>query len=143
MTFSWDSFVKAVELTPIQFPNLKIAYLSQSILESGRGTSFLFKNAGNPYGIKWRKELQGHAEKIRLITPTEPEGADWALWRKPEDAIKGYWVFISRPPYVGWEAFGNDPARYIKHLHERKYATDPKYVSKVTALFDEATSLIA
>jgi hypothetical protein len=143
MFFTWNDFIKAVAITPIQFPALKVAYLAQCILESGRGSSFLFKQAGNPTGIKWRSVMQGFAERITLVTPTEPNGAEWCLWREPEDAIKGYWRFISRPVYDGWEQFGDDPEDYIAHLRRRGYATDPAYVSKVTSLFPEARRLIA
>ncbi|AFY61795.1 N-acetylmuramoyl-L-alanine amidase [Synechococcus sp. PCC 6312] len=143
MFYTWNELVRAVATTPIQFPKLKVAYLSQCILESGRGTSFLFNEAGNPTGMKWRDEMNGFAERIMLVTPTQPDGPEWCLWRKPEDAIKGYWRFISRPVYSGWEAHGNDPKGYIRHLHKRGYATDPEYTDKVTKLFEEANELLA
>ncbi|MCD8487271.1 MAG: N-acetylmuramoyl-L-alanine amidase [Desertifilum sp.] len=127
---------------PIQFPKLKVAYLSQCILETGRGNSFLFQQAGNPTGMKWRPEMRGFAEQTFLVTPTEPNGAEWCLWQKPEDAVNGYWQFISRPVYSGWERFGDNPKGYLKHIWECGYATDPKYVEKVTSLFSEAQDLL-
>lgn len=142
MIFTWESFVKAVAITPIQYPLLRVAYLSQCILESGRGSSFLFGAAGNPTGIKWRPELQGFAAKKFLVTPTEPQGAEWCYWEKPEKAVLGYWQFISRPRYSGWEDYGSDPAGYIQHIWESGYATDPSYVQKVVSLFPEANRLI-
>jgi hypothetical protein len=142
MFFSWVEFVRAVATTPIQYPKLKVAYLAQCILESSRGSSFLFMNAGNPTGLKWRGEMQGFAEKISLVTPTEPSGAEWCLWRKPEDAVKGYWHFISRPVYDGWEQFGNDPIGYLSHIWKAGYATDPNYVQKVSQLFPESQRLL-
>ena len=142
MLFSWSDFVRAVASTPIQFPKLKVAYLSQCLLETGRGDSFLFQNAGNPTGMKWRPEMLGFAEQTFLVTPTEPDGAEWCLWHKPEDAVRGYWQFISRPVYSGWERFGDEPKGYLKHLWECGYATDPKYVEKVTNLFSEAQDLL-
>jgi hypothetical protein len=142
MIFTWDSFVQAVAITPIQYPLLRVAYLSQCILESGRGSSFLFGAAGNPTGIKWRPELQGFAAKKFLVTPTEPQGAEWCYWEKPEKAVLCYWQFISRPIYSGWEDYGGDPAGYIQHIWESGYATDPNYVQKVVSRFPEANSLI-
>ena len=142
MIFPWDSFVKAATLTPTQYPLLRVAYLSQCILESGRGSSFLFNAAGNPTGIKWRPELQGFAERKFLVTPTEPLGSEWCYWDKPDKAVLGYWKFISRPIYNGWEKYGNDPAGYIQHIWDCGYATDPSYVQKVLSLFPEANKLI-
>ena len=140
--FSWESFIQAISTTPTRYPLLRVAYLSQCILESGRGSSFLFGAAGNPTGIKWRPELQGFAAKKFLVTPTEPLGAEWCYWEKPEKAVLGYWEFISRPIYNGWEDFGDDPAGYIQHIWERGYATDPSYVQKVVSLFPEANRLM-
>lgn len=142
MFFSWSEFVRAVARTPIQYPQLKVVYLAQCILESGRGTSFLFEKAGNPTGLKWRSEMHGFAEQKFLKTPTEPQGVDWCLWRTPEDAVRGYWRFITRPPYQGWEQHGDNPLGYLQHLKKAGYATDDEYVDKVSALFSEAQSLI-
>ena len=140
--FSWEEFVKAVSEKTFKYPALKVAYLAQCILESGYGRSELFKKAGNPTGLKWRQEMEGFATKFHLVTPTEPEGAIWCSWDKPEGAIDGYWRFIGRDRYQGWEDFGDDPKGYIQHLVRRGYATDPIYIDKVTELFSKAKTLL-
>jgi flagellum-specific peptidoglycan hydrolase FlgJ len=142
MVFSWDQFVNGVSSAKIEAPDLKKVYLAQCMLESGRGTSLLFKKFGNPTGLKWRDELEGFADKEFLITPTEPEGAYWCSWKSPEEAVKGYWKFISRSPYVGWQQHMKDPMGYLKHIHACGYATDPAYVNKVSDLFEEAEKLL-
>lgn len=143
MAFTWDQFSLAVASTPVRFPELRVAHLAQCILESNRGTSLLFQRAGNPTGMKWRSEMEGFATRLVLATPTEPQGAEWCAWQTPDAAVRGYWRFIGRNPYKGWEAFGQDPAGYIQHLKNCNYATDPAYVQKVTNLFAEARSILS
>ena len=140
--YSWEELISAVAYTPIECPALAKVYMSQCILESARGTSDLFLKAGNPTGNKWRAEMEGYAEKITLVTPSEPQGTDWCMWRTPEDAVKGYWVFIGRSVYDGWEAHCDDPIGYLNHIKECGYATDPDYVNKVSSFFTEAQDLI-
>jgi flagellum-specific peptidoglycan hydrolase FlgJ len=142
MVFSWNQFVSAVSTAKIEAPDLKKVYLAQCMLESGHGTSLLFTKLGNPTGLKWRDELQAFANKKFLITPTEPEGAYWCSWKTPEDAVNGYWKFISRSPYAGWQQHKNDPLGYLKHIHSCGYATDENYVKKVSGCFKEAENLL-
>jgi len=140
--FSWDAFVKIVSEKAFQYPALKVAYLAQCILESSSGRSELFKEGGNPTGIKWRQEMEGFATQLDLETPTEPNGATWCSWDTPEKAIDGYWRFIRRKRYQGWENYKNDPMKYIEHLVRCGYATDHIYIEKVTSLFSKAEELL-
>lgn len=140
--FLWESFVDGLIEADFDFPALKVAYLAQCMLESNFGNSKLFKTAGNPTGIKWREEMRGFATSLTLTTPTEPQGEVWCAWDTPESAIRGYWRFIGRDRYRGWQQYSNDPAGYIQHLVNCGYATDSRYVQKVVALFPEAEALL-
>ncbi|WP_404790227.1 N-acetylmuramoyl-L-alanine amidase [Altericista sp. CCNU0014] len=140
--FTWSQFVNDLKNMDSQYPRLKIAYLAQCILESASGTSDLFVQLGNPTGLKFRPEMEGFANSVWLRTPTEPNGENWCSWDTPIDAIKGYWRFISRSIYSGWESFSENPEAYIKHIVARGYATDPKYTKKVIPLFIKAIQLL-
>lgn len=152
MIFSWTNYVRAIATTekiPTRSRNLRIVQLAQGIVESARGTSQLFQEAGNPGGLKWRNNIDDkYTDKIThqiwLKTPTEPNGCYWCLWKTAEDAVIGYWRFIDRPnsPYQGWEKYDNDPEGYLQHIWEKGYATDPNYVSKVKNVFPEAQNLL-
>jgi N-acetylmuramoyl-L-alanine amidase len=152
MIFSWLDYVRAVATTqgiPAQAHQLRIVQLAQAIVESGRGTSQLFKEAGNPGGLKWRNNIDGNytdkiTHQIRLTTPSEPNGCDWCHWKTAEQAAMGYWRFITRPnsPYQGWETYKSDPDGYLQHIWEKGYASDPNYVSKVKKVFPEAQDLL-
>lgn len=141
--FSWDEFVASLRAADLRYPNLGVAQMAQAIVESGRGTSRLYSVAGNPYGLKWRNEMQAHlVGRIFLSTPTEPKPVEWCLFRTPEVAISGYWNFINRAPYRGYERFAADPLGFLLHLHQCGYATDPTYVDKVRSVFAEARELL-
>jgi hypothetical protein len=142
--FTWDEFVAALRESDLRYPDLRVVQMAQAIVESGRGTSQLYSVAGNPYGLKWRNEMQAHlVGRIFLSTPTEPKPVEWCLFRTPEVAIAGYWNFINRSPYRGFERFAANPLGYLKHIHGRGYATDANYVGKVRAAFAEARELLS
>lgn len=152
MVFSWSEYVSAIATTPEIAPryrHLRVVQLAQAIVESGRGASKLFQEAGNPYGMKWRDRIDDNyavkiTNKIWLVTPSEPNGVDWCQWKTAEQAAIGYWRFIDRPhsPYAGWEAYAKDPEGYLRHIWERGYATDPSYLGKVKSVFSEAQNLL-
>ena len=54
-TFNWDDFVSILKNTDIEFHHLKQVQLAQAILESGRGSSDLFRLHANPFGMKYRR----------------------------------------------------------------------------------------
>ncbi|MDJ0681882.1 MAG: SH3 domain-containing protein [Xenococcus sp. (in: cyanobacteria)] len=152
MMFSWLDYVRAIatteEIAP-RYRQLRIVQLAQAIVESGRGTSQLFQEAGNPAGLKWQDNIDDDysekiTEKVWLVTPSETSGCDWCQWKTAEQAVRGYWRFIDRPnsPYEGWEEYGEHPEGYLQYIWEKGYATDPNYVSKVKGVFPEAQSLL-
>lgn len=140
--FTWEQFIEGIRQVEFDFPKLKVPYLAQCILESGRGSSKLFQLAGNPTGIKFREEMRGSTVPIRLSTPTEPQGEEWCSWDTPAEAFRGYWRFIGRPIYSGWDAFTNNPRGYINHIFNCGYAEDPRYVEQVVSLFPNAQELL-
>ena len=150
--FSWSEYILALatttEIAP-RYHKLRIVQLAQAIIESGRGASKLFQEAGNPYGMKWRDRIDENygnkiTRKITLVTPSEPNGSDWCQWQTAEQAAIGYWRFIDRPnsPYAGWEEYAKDPEGYLQYIWQKGYATDPSYVGKVKSVFPEAQSLL-
>ena len=152
MIFSWSDYVRAIATTeeiPSRYRQLRIVQLAQAIVESARGNSKLFQEAGNPGGLKWRDHIDdNYSEKITgkiwLETPSEPNGCYWCEWKTAENAVMGYWRFIDRPnsPYEGWEEYAKDPEGYLEYIWEKGYATDANYVSKVKGVFPEAKSLL-
>lgn len=121
------------------YRNIHSACIAQFILESGRGTSELARDHNNFAGIKWRPELAGLAEKKLIEAPSET--AYFCSFASIDDFIEGYWTFLERRPYEGWEAHTSDPYSFIDFIAP-KWATDPAYSEKLKDLLGEADALI-
>ncbi len=121
---------------------LKRATLAQWILESGRGKSQLAIEHFNFAGLKFRARMTG------ICLAVDYRGSDGDLttyckFANVEKFVEGYWHFIASGPYDGWQQYDDDPKRYIRHLFDRGYAADKRYVEKVEACLDEAAALLS
>jgi hypothetical protein len=124
----------------IQYPNLKDITLAQWILESNHGTSKLATENFNFGGLKWRDEMEGFASKIFYEASDGPDM--YCKFASLEAFIKGYWKFLTRAPYTGWEAHTNTPEAFIEFIAPI-YAGDHDYSSKVESLLPDAKDLLA
>ena len=126
---------------PIDHPQLKPITIAQWLHETGWGDSDLAKIHNNYAGLKWRSEMQGFA------TPVKYKARDgWDTYCAFTDLtafLRGYWRFIERKPYDGWEEHTGSGADYISFLKECGYAGDPDYVRKVLDLESKARALLA
>ncbi len=124
--------------------HLKEATLAQWLLESARATSKLAISANNFAGLKWRvPEMKDFATAINIKVPSEAKAVDFCQFASIEDFIRGYWRFLTRPPYIGLEEHTNTPKIFIDFLKNKGYAVDPDYVNKVMRLLPEAQQLLA
>ena len=145
MTFEWNDFVSTLGDTEIEFLHLKKVQLAQAILESGRGSSDLFKSHGNPFGMKYRPEMN------RIAIPVTYEASDgrdiYCKFETLQDAVDGYWIFIDRPVYSGWRTSIASAEEYIEFIAFAGYiggdaSAKQVYVDKVVNLFGEASGLL-
>lgn len=114
---SWSDLIQEARSAEIPAPRLRAITLAQWILESGRGTSALARDYANFGGLKWREEMKSYATPV---TYGAHDGFDtYCSFESPRDFIRGYWRFIGRSVYSGWEAFTNDPNSYIEFLKSR------------------------
>jgi N-acetylmuramoyl-L-alanine amidase len=123
----------------IQHPRLKVVTLAQWLLESNRGKSDLAKIHYNFGGLKWRPEMRGYASRVSY---TAHDGEDYYChFASLELFISGYWRFIDRSPYSGWEehtATGEDFIRFIGPI----YTPSLEYSDKVIRLMPEAEQML-
>lgn len=145
MNYSWKTFVQLLSKQNIEHKNLLPIQLSQAILESGRGNSHLFRNYGNPYGMKYRKEMSG------VATPKEiklSDGTDIYCWFKSEkNAVDAYWMFINRDIYKGWESNGSNRLAFLRFIVNQGYAGDNEktkldYFNHVLKILPEADHIL-
>ncbi len=123
----------------IRYPQLRPITLAQWMLESGRGMSKLAKEHYNFGGIKWRPEMAAYARKIKYEAN---DGVDYyCKFATIESFINGYWAFLNRAPYTGWEdhiSTGEEFVRFIGPI----YTPTKNYAAKVINLLPEAEQLL-
>lgn len=151
---SFDTFAAALSAAKVEFEHLKVAQLAQAILESGRGSSALFTQHNNPYGMKYRSEMAGLATSVSY-TDAAGETDQYCHFASDADAVRGYWRFIDRAPYSGWRAAAATPVEYLRFITFAGYLGGPhsqvppaqraadrakknEYVAKLQKLFPEA-----
>lgn len=137
---TWSELVEAARAAVIPAPGLRAATLAQWVLESGRGGSELARRHGNFAGLKWRPEMEGFATRISYGAH---DGTDfYCAFPSASAFIDGYWRFLGRSVYDGWQAHADDPRGFLKFLKGRGYAGDPNYVEKVMQILPEAEALL-
>jgi N-acetylmuramoyl-L-alanine amidase len=123
----------------IRYPQLRAVTLAQWMLESGRATSKLAKLHYNFGGIKWRKEMAPYATKVEYEAN---DGVDYyCKFATIESFIAGYWAFLNRSPYTGWEEHVETAEDFIRFIGPI-YTPTKKYADKVLNLVPEATGLL-
>lgn len=137
----WQGLIEYYKTYDKVESHFKVASMAQFILESGRGSSLLAKEHYNFAGLKWREEMSGVAQPVKIKVPSESAPVYFCKFESVEKFIEGYWRFIGRSPYVGWEK-QQTSFDYINHLKNAGYATDPNYVQKVSRLFEEAENTL-
>ena len=56
--------------------------------------------------------------------------------------MKGYWWFLTRTPYRGWNEFTFSPQAFITFIFRSGYAASENYDAEVAALFQSAERLL-
>jgi N-acetylmuramoyl-L-alanine amidase len=123
----------------IRYPHLKSVTLAQWMLESGRGSSDLATKFYNFGGLKFRPEMAAYATKVMYQAH---DGQDaYCKFATLESFITGYWAFIGRAPYSGWETHVATPEDYIRFIG-KIYTPKAGYSEDVIKLMPEASKLL-
>jgi N-acetylmuramoyl-L-alanine amidase len=123
----------------IRYPQLRAVTLAQWMLESGRATSKLARLHYNFGGLKWRNEMAPFATKISFEAH---DGVDfYCKFATLENFIAGYWAFLDRAPYSGWEEHVETAEDFIQFIGPI-YTPTKNYATKVLGLVPEAQGLL-
>ncbi len=136
---NFSSLVKEFVQHDVGFPDIKQASIAQFILESARGTSELASEHNNFAGMKWRPEMEEFAEKVLVEAPSET--AYFCKFAGIEEFVIGYWRFLDRRPYNGWEEHTSNAYEFIDFIAPI-WAADKSYDEKLIDLLGEAEKLI-
>lgn len=159
----WSQVIEELAKAQLVHNHLKAAFLAQWILETGRGTSHALVEMLNVAGMKWRTEMEGFATKVWYATNTEPkregpngfENGDWfCKFESASKAVRGYFQFLSRAPYHGWEEHTVSAEDFLSFIGPTwcPVGYTPEYVKShggktyheyVLSLLPEATKLLA
>jgi N-acetylmuramoyl-L-alanine amidase len=124
----------------IRHPKLRAVTLAQWMLESGRATSKLATQHYNFGGLKWRREMAPYATRVSYHAH---DGTDYyCKFATIENFVNGYWAFLNRAPYSGWEEHIDSGEDFIRFIGP-KYTPKPSYANDVLALVPEAEALLA
>lgn len=135
-----DRLVTVYKGEDIRHPQLRAVTLAQWMLESGRAKSRLARDFYNFGGIKWRPEMAAYATKARYEAH---DGEDYyCKFATLESFINGYWAFLNRSPYSGWESHVASAEEFINFIGPI-YTPTRKYAEKVLKLLPEAEALLS
>lgn len=137
----WRQLVGAYAHAPIAYPQLKAVTLAQWILASDRGTTGLAATYMNYCALLWRPEMAVYASAVRY--ESADGAADYCAFASPEAFILGYWHFVDRAPYRGWEAHTDSAEAFIRFLADAGFDSSPEYAANVLARVDEANQMLS
>lgn len=120
--------------------SLKTIVLAQWMLESGRGNSSLAKKHFNFGGLKWRKEMKPYARPVNY--GAHDGKTQYNKFPDQKTFIEGYWHFIDRYPYKGWDKYKENPEQYLRFIVKSGYCPDKGYIDTVLSLHKEAKQLL-
>ena len=137
---AWEELIMAYQKND-KADHLKVASLSQWIIESGRGTSRLATEHLNFGGLKYRKELEGVSVPVRYKAW---DGWDtYCKFESVEKFIEGYWIFMNRSPYkpgMWWES--KSVEEYLRSIVPPYTTPAEPYIKKCLRVADEAAELL-
>lgn len=117
------------------FPSVVIA---QAIHESGWGGSRLAREGFNLFGVKFPGAHDPSLKITRGSWATD-DGGYYAYYQNWGDSIMDHGYFLkNNPRYTKYGVFSaKTPFEQIKAIRAAGYASDPNYVSKVTAIMKD------
>jgi hypothetical protein len=137
---TWERLVHDYRAAAVPAPAIKAATLAQWMLGSSCGTSDLALRHNNFAALPYMDDLAGLASSLSW-RPAESAGT-YCAFDSPGDFMQGYWLFIQRPQFAGWQRFEDDPARFLDFLAEKGFSRDPFHAVRAKALLPEARALL-
>jgi len=140
---AWALWILAVVKSERIPHEVKPAVIAQSIIETGRGSSPLFRLHWNPLGMKWRDAMKGWGVPINVAVTSEPSGFGvFCKFSGPESAADGWARWMERDPYDGWRQHLDSAESFLRFVCPI-WAADPSYLQKCLLILDEAVLVCA
>ena len=123
--------VEVFEGEKIRHPKIRSTVLAQWLLESGRATSELAKLHYNFAGLKWRSEMINYATPVEYTAHDGPD--KYCKFATLESFVNGYFAFLNRSPYSGWEETADSGEAFIRFIGPIYAPANPDYAERVIA----------
>ena len=124
----------------LAFPQLKAVTLAHWALASNWGNSTLAINLRNFANLPYREEMADVAESVFYVTEGG-ESRQWCSFNSARSFIQGYWRWLQREHYSGWQARVRNPNVFIKFVG-KVYSGVDSYSDRVLALLPQAQELL-
>jgi N-acetylmuramoyl-L-alanine amidase len=118
---------------------LKLITLAQWVEETGWATSELAKLHRNYAGMKGKSEVDrilAEAPATRVLYQAHDGPDTYLRFAAISNFIKGYWLFVQRSPYSGWQQHAERPADFIRHLARKGWAEGTGYADRIIVVAD-------
>lgn len=136
----WVATVRLASAQPMRHPALRGAVVAHWLHESAAATSAAAQQLYNLAHLPWRPEMAGVAERAELRTGATVTAM--CRFATLESFIDGYWRFLDRAPYSGWEEHTADAATFWRFVGPR-WSGRRDYADRVLARLPEAEARIA
>ena len=112
--------------------------VAQAALESGWGSSALFRLVFNIFGVK--ADSSWHGDTISMKTAEYVKGkrvivpAKWRKYASYAESIADHSKFLTTNPRYKKALTITDPIEFARAIQAAGYATDPKYADKLISI---------
>ncbi|MGD9592757.1 MAG: flagellar assembly peptidoglycan hydrolase FlgJ [Candidatus Berkiella sp.] len=123
--------------------------LAQSALETGWGKHILHNENGdsshNLFGVKSDKRWEGDSILAQTLEYADSQAqkikATFKSYSSYKESFLDYINLLQNKRYEKALENVHDPKTYLTELHQAGYATDPKYVDKIMAIYEKFISI--
>jgi N-acetylmuramoyl-L-alanine amidase len=98
----------------LRHPGLRAAALAHWMAASAGGASRLAQAHYNFAHLQWRRDMAPFAS--RVVVSMKGEETAYCAFPTLESFISGYWAFLNRAPYSGWEEHAQNGEDFLKFV---------------------------
>jgi N-acetylmuramoyl-L-alanine amidase len=134
------ALVRLYRREPVRHPALQAAALAHWLHESSDATSLPAQQLYNFAHLPWRQEMAGVAQAATLVL--QGRRVELCRFATIESFVDGYWVFINRAPYSGWEETAGSAEDFLRFIAPRWAPGRTGLADRLIARLPDARALL-
>jgi hypothetical protein len=131
----WSAYqATTLTLPGMSSDRLKLITLAQWVEETRWATSELARLHRNYAGMKGKfkvEQIIAEAPATRVWYQAHDGPGTYLRFAAIPNFIKGYWMFVQRSPYDGWQQHAERPTDFIRHLARKGWAEGSGYADRI------------